>query len=146
MTEKSTMPCGALFERKVWCCRMYSVAPPLLSAAVMVVTKASTTSGTAARAAQGRQRAEQRNPVHEYGCGERGEHRQRSHLHPLQHQREQHDDEGELCGLAHVERAQGTLPAARSAAQAEARHCQAPERRDPATEQRRDGRKLTGKS
>src|SRR5437764_9965158 len=80
MTEKSMMPCGALFDRNVWWCRMYSVTPGAFSAAMLVIRR-SVTLRAAARTAQGGQRGQQRNPVHQQRGGKRGEHRQRRHPH-----------------------------------------------------------------
>src|SRR6266853_125576 len=109
MTEKSTIPWGALFDRNLWWCRMYSVAPGASCAAAMLVISRPVTLGAAARTTQGGQRGKQRNPVHQQRSGERGEHRQRRHLHQLQHHHEQHDHDRELHRLADVERAQGAL-------------------------------------
>src|SRR5437667_10780511 len=49
MTEKSMMPCGALFDRNVWWCRMYSVTPGAFSAAMLVIRRPVTLRAAARR-------------------------------------------------------------------------------------------------
>src|SRR6266478_2065016 len=145
MTEKSTIPWGALFDRNLWWCRMYSVAPGAFCAAAMLVISRPVTLRAAARTTQGGQRGKQRNPVHQQRGGERNEHRQRLHPHQLQHHPEQHDHDRELHGLADVERAEGALRiVARAATERQARRGLSPYRGDPSTEKRREPRPPIG--
>src|ERR1700730_4389006 len=60
--------------------------------------------------AERRQRIRQSNPKHKVGCYVSAQHRQRHHLHRLQHHHEQRDDDRDLGGFAYQERAHRPLP------------------------------------
>ena len=143
MTEKSTMPCGSLFDRNVRWWRMYSVAPGAFSAAMPVSPIALThpsARGHASRVRRG-SAPTQRHPVHQEGRGEPGEHRQRHHPHHLQHHHEQHDHDDELHRLADVERPRARAGPIRAAPpNTSSRHRQAAGGCDAAPGKRRERR------
>src|ERR1700681_1945635 len=96
---------------------MYSFALVGCSAAIsssyVCLNRLKSTTSASARdicPAKRRQRIRQSNPKHKEGCYVSAEHRQRHHLHRLQHHHEQRDDERDLGGFAYQERAHRPLP------------------------------------
>src|ERR1700728_674398 len=138
--EKSTRRCGALLDRNVSWCTMYSVAPEPLCSAAMPVTSPPFLLHAAARAARPGQHAHERDPVHQVRRGKAGQQRQRHDPHRLQHRHEQYDHHGELDGLAQVERTERPLRGSAAAAEDQCRHREAPRGRDDSAQQSRHRR------